>query len=106
MRFTSGDVRDYIVSSKIDRISVVALKSDAAAEKSNDQLSPKYLPGSWGFDFLRQLLPTTKVATNSITSSAGEQGLRNGEAERLCSGEVDDRSWGPHSPPILLWRPI
>jgi hypothetical protein len=31
-----------------------------------------------------------EVATNSITSSAGEQGLRNGEAERLSSGKVDD----------------
>jgi hypothetical protein len=34
--------------------------------------------------------PTTEVATTSITSSAGEQGLRNGEAERLSSGKVDD----------------
>jgi hypothetical protein len=39
---------------------------------------------------LQQYLPTTEVATNSITSSAGEQGLRNGEAERLSSGKVDD----------------
>jgi hypothetical protein len=38
MRFARGDVRDHIVSSKIDH-SVVALKSDAAAEKSKDQLS-------------------------------------------------------------------
>jgi hypothetical protein len=35
-------------------------------------------------------VPTTEVATNSITSSAGEQGLRNGEAEQLSSGKVDD----------------
>ena len=40
MRVTSGDVRDHIVSSKNrSRTSVVALKSDAAAEKSADQLS-------------------------------------------------------------------
>ncbi len=39
-RFTQGDVRDHIVSSKIDHeLPVVALKSDAAAEKSKDQLS-------------------------------------------------------------------
>jgi hypothetical protein len=37
-----------------------------------------------------RFVPTTEVATNSITSSAGEQGLRNGEAERLSSGKVDD----------------
>jgi hypothetical protein len=39
MRFTRGDVRDHIVSSKSITASVVALKSDAAAEKSKDQLS-------------------------------------------------------------------
>jgi len=40
MRFTSGDVRDHIVSSKIDHgPPLVALKRDAAAEKSKDQLS-------------------------------------------------------------------
>jgi hypothetical protein len=38
MRFTRGDVRDHIVSSKIDHGS---LKSDAAAEKLKDQLSHK-----------------------------------------------------------------
>ena len=38
MRFTRGDVRDHIVSSKIEA-SVVALKGEAAAEKSKDQLS-------------------------------------------------------------------
>jgi hypothetical protein len=40
MRFTRGDVRDHIVSFKNrSRASVAALKSDAAAEKSKDQLS-------------------------------------------------------------------
>ena len=40
MRFTSGDVRDHIVSSKIDHgPPLVALKRDAAAEKSKDKLS-------------------------------------------------------------------
>jgi hypothetical protein len=38
-RFTRGDVRDHIVSFKIERTSVVALKRDAAAEKSKDRLS-------------------------------------------------------------------
>jgi len=40
MRFTRGDVRDHIVFiQNRSRSSVVALKSDAAAEKSKDQLS-------------------------------------------------------------------
>ena len=39
-RLTRGDVRDHIVSSNNrSRASVAALKSDAAAEKSKDQLS-------------------------------------------------------------------
>jgi hypothetical protein len=49
MRFTSGDVRDHIVSSKIDQ-SVVALKSNTAAEKSKDQLSQDF-PDCSIFDF-------------------------------------------------------
>jgi hypothetical protein len=54
MRFTHGDVRDHIVSSKRSRISVVALKSDAAAEKPKDQLSRDFL-GCSIFDFCNNI---------------------------------------------------
>jgi hypothetical protein len=40
MRFTRGDVRGpYLFIQNRSRTSVVAMKSDAAAEKSKDQLS-------------------------------------------------------------------
>jgi len=39
MRFARGDVRDHIVSSKIDHRPLAALKSDVAAERPKHQLS-------------------------------------------------------------------
>src|SRR6478736_1574612 len=55
MRFTRGDVRDpYRFIPNRSRISVVALKSDAAAEKPKDQLSRDFL-GCSIFDFCNNI---------------------------------------------------
>ena len=43
MRFTRGDVRGHIVSSKIDHRPACGVESDAAAEKAKDQLSRDFL---------------------------------------------------------------
>src|SRR5258708_16866942 len=55
MRFTRGDVRDpYRFIQNRSRISVVALKRDAAAEKPKDQLSRDFL-GCSIFDFCNNI---------------------------------------------------
>jgi hypothetical protein len=62
LRFTRGDVRDHIVSSKIDHgPPQVALKGDAAAGKSKDQLSRDFL-GCSIFDFCNNICdkPTSR----------------------------------------------
>jgi len=68
MRFTSGDVRDHIVSSKIDQGPIVALKSDRAAEKSKDQLSRDF-SGRSIFDF-RNNIGTFRTCCGSLPMSA------------------------------------
>ena len=55
MRFARHDVRDHhrIIQNR-SRTSVVALKSDAAAEKSKDQLL-RYFQGCSIFDFCNKI---------------------------------------------------
>src|SRR5258705_12641934 len=81
MRFTRGDVRGpYRFIQNRSRISVVALKSDAAAEKPKDQLSRDFL--GWSiFDFCNNICqqetpaPQQFNAAYSITSSARASSL-------------------------------
>jgi hypothetical protein len=83
MRFASGDVREpYRFIQNRSRTSVVALKSDAAAEKSKDQLSRDF-PGRSIFDF------ATISALSGPRSDDHRRPLTN---ERRTSGGAADTS--------------
>jgi hypothetical protein len=69
MRFPDGDARDHIVSSKIDHGPVVAMKSDAAAEKSKDQLWRDF-QGCSIFDFCNKICHERTWVLYSTTLSA------------------------------------
>src|SRR5258708_18190488 len=72
MRFTRGDVRDpYRFIKNRSRISVVALKSDAAAEKPKDQLSRDFL-GCSMFDFCNNI-GAKRTFTEKLTSEKRQQ---------------------------------
>src|SRR5882757_4580326 len=69
MRFTRGDVRDpYRFIQNRSRTSLVALKSDAAAERSTDQLSRDFL-GCSIFDFCNNI-GTKRTCRGGLTMSA------------------------------------
>ena len=96
MRFARGDVRDHIVSSKIDHGSpLVALKSDAAAEKRKDQLSRDFL-GRSVFDLCNNIGTYRTYAHVRVES----------EMRRItdfCAGEIDEHAplAGPQSEGVI-----
>jgi hypothetical protein len=81
------------------RTSVVALKSDAAAEKSKDQLSRDL---SLDFRLLQQYLQTTEVATLTRSPCNDPEGrtcykitpvLRHAAIRDACRKWFDHRTW-------------
>jgi len=65
MRFTSGDGGTISFHQNRSGISVVALKSSTAAEKSKDQLSRDF-PGRSVFDFCNNIQPKADVQPSRL----------------------------------------
>src|SRR5258705_10475608 len=106
MRFTRGDVRGpYRFIQNRSRISVVALKSDAAAEKPKDQLSRDFL-GCSIFDFCNNIChvwtaPSWQELSSRTQAWSVLPCVRPFGADRLTAGHNALRGSGPGQKPAF-----